>query len=104
MHWFWRSTMALAAGSLFGLGTMTLIQWLMSQIQPPGGFGGRINMVAGVVSLFLLPQILVMFVYGLLTRRYYLARCADGETRCRKCGYILRGITEPRCPECGERI
>jgi len=23
---------------------------------------------------------------------------------CRKCGYILRGISEPRCPECGERI
>jgi len=28
----------------------------------------------------------------------------DDETRCRKCGYILRGISEPRCPECGERI
>ncbi len=28
----------------------------------------------------------------------------DGETRCRKCGYILRGLSEPRCPECGERI
>lgn len=28
----------------------------------------------------------------------------DGETRCRKCGYILRGISEPRCPECGEVI
>ncbi len=28
----------------------------------------------------------------------------ERETRCRKCGYILRGITEPRCPECGERI
>ncbi len=27
-----------------------------------------------------------------------------GETTCRKCGYILRGIREPRCPECGERI
>ena len=27
-----------------------------------------------------------------------------GETRCRKCGYILRGLIEPRCPECGERI
>lgn len=26
------------------------------------------------------------------------------ETRCRKCGYILRGIREPRCPGCGERI
>ena len=23
---------------------------------------------------------------------------------CRRYGYILRGITEPRCPECGERI
>lgn len=25
-------------------------------------------------------------------------------TVCRKCGYTLRGISEPRCPECGERI
>jgi len=31
-------------------------------------------------------------------------RPEDHETRCRKCRYILRGITEPRCPECGERI
>lgn len=28
----------------------------------------------------------------------------DRETRCRRCGHILRGLTEPRCPECGERI
>ncbi len=28
----------------------------------------------------------------------------DRETRCRACGYILRGLSEPRCPECGERI
>jgi hypothetical protein len=27
-----------------------------------------------------------------------------GETLCRKCGSVLRGIGEPRCPECGERI
>lgn len=32
------------------------------------------------------------------------ARRGDYETRCRRCGYILRGLTEPRCPECGERI
>ena len=29
---------------------------------------------------------------------------SDGETRCRKCNYILRGLTEPRSPECGEAI
>ena len=28
----------------------------------------------------------------------------DGHLHCLKCGYILKGITEPRCPECGERI
>lgn len=28
----------------------------------------------------------------------------DCELRCRQCGYILRGLSEPRCPECGERI
>jgi hypothetical protein len=32
------------------------------------------------------------------------ARPEDSETKCRKCGYILRGLPEPRCPECGERI
>ena len=26
------------------------------------------------------------------------------ETRCRKCGYILKGLRDPVCPECGERI
>ena len=59
------------------------------------GFGigwGTVPIAVGVVA------------YGLMTRRYYRARSQDGETRCRKCGYILRGITEPRCPECGERI
>lgn len=29
---------------------------------------------------------------------------ADEFTRCRKCRHILKGITEPRCPECGESI
>jgi len=28
----------------------------------------------------------------------------DNETRCRKCAYVLRGIREPICSECGERI
>ncbi len=29
---------------------------------------------------------------------------ADGHLHCLKCGYILKGLSQPRCPECGERI
>ncbi len=32
---------------------------------------------------------------------------AEEETehlRCLKCGYILKGLSEPRCPECGKQI
>lgn len=28
----------------------------------------------------------------------------EGEPRCRRCRHMLRGISEPRCPECGETI
>ncbi len=31
-------------------------------------------------------------------------RRGDDETRCRKCRYILRGLSALRCPECGEPI
>jgi len=27
-----------------------------------------------------------------------------GELHCRKCRYILKGLSEPRCPECGTPI
>ena len=33
-----------------------------------------------------------------------LTHARDTETRCRRCGYILRGLAEPRCPECGKSI
>ena len=34
----------------------------------------------------------------------YTQQRGDYETRCRKCKYILKGLSEPRCPECGEPI
>jgi len=46
------------------------------------------------------PLVFVIFLIWMVVRRQSI----DRETRCRKCGHILRGITEPRCPECGERI
>ena len=29
------------------------------------------------------------------------SRGRGGRSECEKCGYDLRGLTEPRCPECG---
>ena len=49
-----------------------------------------------IVSLPALSS--VVLVYGLgkpLT---------DGHTHCGNCNYILKGLTVPRCPECGEWI
>ena len=59
----------------------------------------------GISVGWFLPVVLIAFgVYGVLTWRLGPRAQSDGETRCRKCGYILKGITEPRCSECGERI
>ena len=96
MFWFWRAVIAVGVGSLVAFAGLhasgLLSQWM-----------GRVAITfAGMV--FVLPQILTATVYGLLTRRYYRAKGQDEETRCRKCSYILRGLTEPRCPECGEAI
>jgi len=45
----------------------------------------------------------VLFALG-WTLSVVSARIADGHTRCRRCSHILRGLSEPVCPECGERI
>ncbi len=48
--------------------------------------------------------LIALTTYRLLTRFMGMKVGSARETRCRKCNHILRGITEPRCPECGERI
>ncbi len=44
---------------------------------------------------------------AMLAGAFFLPRTMDdasGETRCRRCHHLLRGLKEPRCPECGEAI
>ena len=61
--------------------------------------------LTAMVAMRLPLGLLAILIYVKLTRRFHpKADFLDGETRCRKCGYILKGITEPRCSECGERI
>ncbi len=41
-----------------------------------------------------------LYTYHRLTFKFY----RDEYTRCGTCGYVLKGLTEPRCPECGKPI
>lgn len=56
--------------------------------------------------LFIVGGVWIPLVVTLIAFRAYLLRRSAGirYTRCGVCGYILKGLTEPRCPECGERF
>ena len=57
--------------------------------------------MVNMTIVFALPSVAAsVAVYELLSGRRPLS---STETLCRNCGYILRGISEPRCPECGVR-
>jgi hypothetical protein len=112
LHWFWRGAIA----TLIGAGCLCAFGWLnkvagypvASLVDEIGYAGRRIGIVDNfdfAVWFFIwgLPTSFgTLLADGLLTR--WLGSHADGELHCRKCGYILRGISEPRCPECGEAI
>lgn len=101
MHWFWRGLIAFVAG--WGVNILMLVPTIVVV--------GTLSMQAAVpmiriISIVRLSLTLVatIAVYGMLTRRSDARRIFERETCCRRCGYVLRGISEPRCPECGERI
>ena len=108
MHWFCRATIAVVLGGV----VLTPALYVLAH-----HYGGphyplaqryiRFTMLGDLgfyMNLFLfwaVPLSAVPVVtYALLTRWFG----PKPKTRCRKCGYILKGITEPRCSECGERI
>jgi hypothetical protein len=63
--------------------------------------GHRPATVITVLLLVTPAALATMFTYAYL-RGPHDAR--DGYLHCLKCDYILKGLSEPRCPECGERI
>ena len=61
------------------------------------------SLTAAMILVWALPTLLVtLSAFGLLT--HFAGIATAHELRCRRCHYILRGLTEPRCPECGEAI
>jgi len=107
MHWFWRAAISLFIGTV----VVAALYRLCFQVPVPGITGlprGLMLWPRSMVYLALISPLassaLSLATYIYLTRRYGPQAELDPETRCRKCGYILRGIPEPRCSECGERI
>lgn len=122
IHWFWRSVIATVVASgyvglsiWFGYPGGSLHEFVMEviteKLTPAPTTQGAMGsmppawvMAVSVTIAWFLPIILLAFsVFGLLSlwRRPF---AGDGETRCRRCGYILRGLREPVCSECGEAI
>jgi hypothetical protein len=101
MHWFRRAAISVVIGVFSCICAFNVFLYFQNMLKPYSDL--RV-----VILLFLVPlfsQIIGVSIYGLLTRYFHPKRLYfDGETRCRKCGYILRGIREPICSECGERI
>ena len=116
MHWFWRTTISIVIGNvvvaaLFGNVVVGALYRLCFQAGVPGMPGlprGLMLWPRSMVYLALISPLassaLSLATYIYLTRRYGPQAMLERETRCRKCGYILRGIPEPRCSECGEKI
>ena len=105
MHWFWRAAIAATVGVLYATYASFSAQEVYYRFAEPLKTltGIQINAKFGTFVVLVAPVVLVMLaIYGLVS--YFLKCPRDRETRCRKCQYILRGISEPRCPECGERI
>ncbi len=81
--------------TVFAIGAIAFwIEWLLFPISPFTFNTAALQPIAITLSA-------AAGVGWLLLSR---SRPHDRETRCRKCGYILRGLAEPRCSECGERI
>jgi len=60
--------------------------------------------LAYALGTVLPASLLGVAVFAFLTRRHGPQPQVDPYSRCRRCGYILHGLSRPRCPECGEWV
>ena len=108
IHWFWRGAIAIIVASVYG--GLSVLRGPFAEVQSflwNAVFIGKVESdrfsPAFALSVCAPIALIALASFGLLSL-WRRPVPGDGETRCRKCGYILRGISEPRCPECGEGI
>ena len=79
-----------------GIADCALYLWI-SVVASQGSVPARVWLLLALFSTG--PIVATVFAHVLTPRA-----TKDGHTRCGKCCYILKGLTQPRCSECGERI
>jgi hypothetical protein len=108
MHWFWRASIAvigLIATEVFYF----RYGWVAVQQPAYAWIAGlktgwawpweyRLAGTLAALPLLLIASLAFSIGFGFPISRGY------GQTRCRKCSAVLRALSEPACPRCGERI
>ena len=90
----------IVAGLVVTIGTViAMIAGYVLAMFGGGGAASGLFVLFGLFVVFAGPTVAAALAHVFTPREQM-----DGHTRCGKCGYILKGLTEPRCSECGERI
>lgn len=96
VRWWWRVLVSVAGGLTVLLAWGYVTPYVMrSWVLPDWVY--ITNMICAVA----ISEAVSLIIYHKLTYERFVR---IGETRCRSCGYILRGLRELRCSECGEPI
>ena len=89
----------IVAGVVVTIGTVIAVIAGYLPVVIGGGVAEGLFVLFGTIVVFAAPTVAAVLAHMLTPKEP-----KDGHTRCGKCGYILKGLTEPRCSECGERI
>jgi hypothetical protein len=108
LHWAWRVTIVIAVACLIAcvvnVAGDRLDIWFIGHIatRPPSWIGLKIAECATTIVLTIPVVAIALAVDAAL--RSSAPRNDDGVPRCRRCGYIIVGLSQPTCPECGSKV
>lgn len=113
LHWVWRGIIAVSLGvGLFCVQLLVTMATVVPARAPERAVMAALGRVmewserstreiTGIGLVYMPISVVACLVVYML-----LGRWGDrfGESRCRQCNRVLRGLEEPRCPNCGEPI
>jgi hypothetical protein len=89
--------------SRFVRGVGYVLHWLIACVAIGLGLVGLsiASPTSSLVDLAIITPIAAAFAFGTWWLRRWTLRSLDVPARCSRCGYDMRHLREPRCPECG---